>query len=32
MVQEVGGSNRGRDVSVSGALVEDGGDRGQVSW
>jgi hypothetical protein len=30
-MQEVGGSNPGRDMSVMGALVEDGDDLGQVS-
>jgi len=30
-MQEVVGSNPGRDMSVSGALVEDGDDLGQVS-
>ncbi len=29
-VQEVGGSYTGRDMSVSGALVEDGGNR--IAW
>jgi hypothetical protein len=28
-VQEVGGSNTGQDMSVSGARVEDGGNRKQ---
>jgi hypothetical protein len=30
-VEKVGGSIPGREMSVSGALVEDGGDLGQVS-
>jgi hypothetical protein len=29
-VKEVGGSNHGREMSVSGALVEDGENSGQV--